>query len=41
MKATGVVRRIDDLGRVIVIRKKHININSLYLFILQDRKSVV
>ncbi len=29
MKATGVVRRIDDLGRVVIpkeIRKKHLRI---------------
>ena len=46
MKATGQIRRIDDLGRVVVPKEVHVNLgirdgDAFEIFTTEDRRGVV
>lgn len=46
MKATGQIRRIDDLGRVVVPKEVRVNLgirdgDAFEIFITEDRRGVV
>lgn len=46
MKATGIIRRIDDLGRVVIPREVRVNLSiregdAFEIFTTEDRRGVV